>query len=269
METYIINKTTMKTTTKLSLLLSIFALITINTKELKSQTSPKDSIISSFLIETNLGFHLPGGDLAKRYGESSTGGFGLLYKTKKNFLFGVEYNLLFGSKVKIEEELFKNIMTSEGFVIDGDGLYAEIYTYERGFHTSAKVGKIFPLFGPNDNCGPFITFGVGMLQHRIKIVNMDNTAPAVGVDFRKGYDRMTSGISLHQQIGYFNIGNKKAFSFATSFESIQAFTLPRRPYQYDLMGPEENKTRIDLMFGVRLTWMVPIYRQASDGFYYN
>jgi len=260
----------MKKSTQIPVLILIFLTIFFqNLKQTQAQSSPKDSIISGFMIETSFGFHLPAGDLAQRYGESATGGFGIIYKTKKNYTFGVEYNFLFGSKVKIHDDLFKNIMTQEGFVIDGDGLYAEIYTQQRGFHANAKFGKIFPIFGPNDNCGPFINFGIGMLQHRIRIVNMENTAPQVGPDLRKGYDRLSSGISLHQQIGYFNIGNKKAFSFATSFEAIQAFTLPRRPYQYDLMGPEDNKIRVDLLFGMKLTWMVPIYRQASDGFYFN
>lgn len=233
-----------------------------------SQKLPKDSIISGFFIEANVSGHAPSGDLADRFGLSATGGFGLIYKTNKNFIFGVEYNLMHGSEVKIENQLFKNIQTKEGFIIDGNGMFAEVFTFQRGFHTNAKVGKIFPWFGPNENSGPFINIGVGMLQHRIRIVNVENTAPQLTEEFTKGYDRLSSGISLHQQIGYFNIGNRRSFSFAASFEAIQAFTRPRRIYQYDLMGPEDNKLRLDLLFGVRLTWMVPINRRQSDGYYY-
>ena len=236
---------------------------------LKSQISPKDSIIEGFMIDFHYGFHFPEGDLKDRFGNSSTAGAGVFYKTKKNFLYQINFNYEFGTDVKIEDELFENIYTSEKFIIDGDGLYAEHVTQERAWYVLGKVGKIFPIIGVNDNCGPFIMIGGGYLQHKIRITCQDNTAPQIKDDYKKGYDRLTGGYTLYQQIGYFNIGNKKAYSLTASFEIMEAFTKPMRNYQYDLMGPEPNKTRMDILWGFRLSWMIPLFKEPSDGYFTN
>ncbi len=234
---------------------------------LYAQVSTKDSIVSGFIIDVLYGFHLPGGDLSERFGISSAAGGAITYKTKKNFLFQLNFNYEFGGDVKIEDSLFKHLYTREGFIIDGNGMFAEVFTYERGWYPLAKAGKIFPLFGPNENCGPFLLLGGGYLMHKIRIYNPDQTAPQITGEYKKGYDRLTGGFCLSQQIGYFYIGNKKAYSFTASFEIIQAFTKPMRNYQFDLMGPEPQQTRLDILYGIRLSWMIPLFRQPSDGYF--
>jgi len=234
-----------------------------------SQVSPRDSIVSGFIIDVHYGFHLPGGDLKERFGASSAIGVGVLHKNKHNILYGLDFNYIFGSDVKIEDSIFSNLYTQDGFMIDGDGLYAEVFTYERGWFGQGKIGKVFPVFGPNDNCGPFIMLGAGYMMHKIRIYNQDMTAPQIKDEYKKGYDRLTGGICLSQQIGYLNIGNKKSYSFTASFEFIQAFSKPMRDYQFDLMGPESQETRMDLLYGIRLSWMIPLFRQPSDGYFVN
>jgi len=241
-------------------------LLLINTGTF-AQVSPKDSIVSGFIIDVHYAYHLSGGDLKERFGNSSAAGAGFLYKNKKNMLFGLDVNYNFGTDVKIEDSIFKHLYTQDGFIIDGDGLFAEVFTHQRGWTGMGKIGKVFPLFGPNDNCGPFIMLGGGYMMHKIRIYNQDMTAPQIKDEYKKGYDRLTGGMCLSQQLGYMHIGNKKAYSFTFSFEFIQAFTKPLREYQFDLMGPEPQDTRLDLLYGVRLSWMIPLFRQPSDGYF--
>lgn len=248
--------------------LSIFLLVCI-TGALSAQVSPKDSIVSGFMIDIHYSFHIPGGDMTERFGLNSAAGPAIRYKTKNNYIFELDGSYIFGNDVKIQDSILKDISTDEGWVIDGDGLYAEIFTFERGFTTSAKIGKLFPVWGPNDNCGIFFMLGGGYMQHKIRIYNQDMTAPQVKDDYKKGYDRLTGGFSASQQIGYFFIGNRKSYSFTASFEIIEGFTKPLRNYQYDLMGPEDDATRLDLLYGIRLSWMIPLFKQPSDGYYYD
>jgi len=251
-------------------LFAIYLLLVLAIPNLtKAQVSTKDSIVSGFIIDIHYGFHIPGGDLSERFGASMSAGTSLLYKTNKNFLFGLNFNYEFGNNVKIEDSIFKHLYTQDGFIIDGDGLYAEVFTHQRAWHGYGRIGKIFPIFGPNDNCGPFITFGAGYMMHKIRIYNQDMTALQIKDEYKKGYDRLTAGFSISQQIGYMHIGNKKSNSFTASFELIQGFTKPQRNYQFDLMGPESQKTRLDLMYGFRISWMIPLFRQPSDGYYTN
>jgi hypothetical protein len=245
----------------------VFALYLINPFHVSSQISTKDSIVSGFILDVNYSFHIPKKDLEERFGYSSTTGVSALYKTKKNLLYGLNFNYEFGGDVKIEDEIFKQISTTDGYIIDGDGLYAEVFTYERAWYAMGIIGKIFPIIGPNENCGPFFTLGGGYLQHKIKITNTENTAPQIKDEYKKGYDRLTGGYCLYQQLGYFNIGNKKGYSFSLSFEIIEAFTKPLRNYQFDLMAPEPNKTRTDILWGMRFSWMIPLIKQASDGYF--
>jgi hypothetical protein len=234
-----------------------------------SQVSTKDSIVSGFLIHFRYGNHIPGGDLSERFGSNFAVGTTVMYKNKHNFLFGIDYGYIFGNNVKNEEQYLKNILTSDGFIIDGDGLYTEVFFHQRGFYSTASIGKLFTVIGPNPNSGIWLALGGGMLQHKITLMNSDNTVNYFSKEYKKGYDRMANGACLKQQLGYFHIGNKKSYSFNIAFEFIQAFTKPRRNYQYDLMGKEHKNQRIDLMYGITFSWMIPLFKQSSDGYFYN
>lgn len=233
---------------------------------LEAQVSTKDSVVAGVLIEAHYGFHLPAADMAERFGVSSAVGPAVWYKTKKNWLIGIELNYEFGGNVKIEDSLFRHISTPEGFIIDGNGMYAEVFTYERGWHGYLKAGKIFPVVGPNPNCGLFFHSGIGGMVHKIRIYNQDQVAPQVSSDYKKGYDRLTGGIAFTQQFGYFNIGNRKTYSFIVSIEIIEGLTKPMRNYQYDLMGPEDDAIRLDILYGIRVSWMIPLFRQPATGY---
>ncbi len=251
------------------LLFIIFLSIFFAWSDLNGQVSPRDSIVSGFIIDVHYGFHIPEADLKERFGLSSGAGASFLYKTSNNLLVGLDLNYEFGGDVKIEDSIFANLYTDEGFIIDGDGLYAEVFTYERGWMGMGKFGVVMPLFGPNENCGPFLMLGAGYMMHKIRIYNQDMTAPQVKDEYKKGYDRLTGGIAMSQQLGYFFIGNKKSYSFTVSFEIIEAFTKPLRNYQFDLMGPEPQNTRLDILYGIRISWMIPLFKQPSDGYYTN
>ena len=229
------------------------------------QASLKDSCINMSLITISYGYQFPSGDLAKRFYSNSAIGAGYLFKTKKNWIFGADGFFMFRDKIK-ETDILKNISTSDGNIIDGNGLYADYNLYERGYNVGIKVGKIIPFYGPNKNSGITFLCGTGFLQHKIRIENPGNGAYQILGDYKKGYDRLTNGLSFSEFIGYTYLGNKKLLSFFAGFEFTQAFTQNRR-YNFDLMGYDNTK-RHDYLSGFKLGWVIPIYKQAPNKYYY-
>ena len=64
-----------------------FLLILGSFFELKAQANVRDSIIGAFVPHVSYSYQFPGGDITKKYGDNSTIGVGLRYKTVKNYIF--------------------------------------------------------------------------------------------------------------------------------------------------------------------------------------
>ncbi len=235
---------------------------------LKAQVNVKDSAINAPMFYFTYGFQLNSGDISKRFGGNSSVGGGFQYKIKKNWLFGAEYNYLFGGKVKDEASILSRISTSDGYVITSSGEYAQVNFTEAGYNMSVKIGKIFPVLSPNPNSGIMLTFQPGYLQHRIKITNPNNTAPQLKGDYKKGYDEMANGVSLTEFLGYFYMGNKRLYSFYAGFEFTQAFTKFRRAYNFNTMS-RDTEQKHDYFYTFRVGWLIPLYRRAPVGYYYK
>jgi hypothetical protein len=233
----------------------------------QAQVNIRDSAINAPMFYFTYGYQIVGGDVAKRFGNNSAVGGGFQFKTKSNWLFGAEYNYLFGGRIKDENSILSLISTSDGYVISSAGEYADIHFNESGNNMSVKVGKIIPVLNPNPNSGILITLQPGRLQHRIKIVNPNNTAPQLKGDYKLGYDEMANGVSLTEFLGYYYMGNKRLYSFYAGFEFTQAFTKFRRAFDFNTMSHDAGQKH-DYFYTFRVGWLVPLYRRAPAGYYY-
>lgn len=240
-----------------------FALLLILTISVKGQT---DSTRKFYFFGFSYGVQLPGADLANRFGINMNAGINFSYKTKSNWQFGFHGCYIFGDKIK-EKGILDSLKTSQGFIINKEGRESDIRLQERGFCTFLTVGKTYRWKQPNTNSGFHTSLGIGYLQHKIRIYNVGEPAPQINGDYVKGYDRLTSGVALQEFIGYSYFGHKKMLNFFVGLELIQAFTQSRRSYDFDLMRADTQK-RIDLLYGIRLGWSLPLYGKNRD-FYYN
>jgi hypothetical protein len=231
-----------------------------------SQNKLKDTTVFASLFHAAYSYQIPAGDLAKRFGGNSAIGGGFTIKTKGNWLFGAEGNYFFSSNIK-EDSILKHISTHDGYIIDGDGNYAYVHVYERGWNATVKAGKLFPVFGPNPNSGIAITLGLTFLEHKIRIENEGNTAPQLAPEYRRGYDRLTNGIGMTQFIGYMYLGNNKLINFFAGLEFTEAWTKNRRPFNFDTMS-KDNSNRFDMLSGIKLGWIIPIYKRVPPKYYY-
>jgi hypothetical protein len=242
-----------------------FLLFIFSVSAASAQKSIRDSI-SFPMVGASFQAQLPGGDMADRFGYNfNVGGF-FNFKLKNNWLCGVDGSFIFGNEVR--ENPISYMMTKDGYVINTSGLYATLSVYERGFHFSGKAGRIFNFFGPNPNSGLMTTIGAGILQHKIRIEEKDNAVPALKGDYRKGYDRLTNGLAITEFIGYVHCSNSRRINFFAGFELTQAFTKSRRDWDFATMM-KDDKSRVDLLYGVKVGWFFPIYKHVTTAYYIN
>ncbi len=231
---------------------------------LTSQVSVKDSSIYTPYIGVGFGYDLSAGDLVKRFGNSSAVTFNLDFKTKKYWVFGINGSYIFGKDVK--ESLFDSIATPSGAIIDANGAFADVRLFERGFTASASVGRMFAFKKPNPNSGIVLSVGAGFMQHKIRIETIGNTAPQLSKQYKKGYDRLSNGFLLSENLGYLYLSDNRLVNIYIGFECMQGFTQSRRSYDYDLMKQDTEK-RLDILYGGKLVWVLPLYKRAPQEFY--
>jgi hypothetical protein len=232
----------------------------------EAQISIKDSSMLVPMIQFSYAGQLPGGDLAKRFGFSNNLDLNFTVKTKKNWTFGVDFTYIFGNQLK--QSMLDSITTKvEHMVIDVNGELADVRFYERGFSTTAWVGKLIPIFDVNPNSGLVINLGAGFLEHHIKIDDIDNRSPQLAGVLKKGYDKLTNGPSVSEYVGYSFLSKSRYVNFFFGFEFMQAFTQGRRNWDYQ-EEKQDNAQRLDLLNGIRAGWTLPLYARAPKERYY-
>ncbi len=245
--------------------INLFLTLLVSPLLIFAQSSVKDSSISMLMIRPGIGLQMPGGDLSKRFGNNAVISMDVTYKHRKKWMLNAEGSFIFSNKIK-QANLFTHLINDQGIIIGDDGRVADIRVYERGYYITISSGLLFNFKKPNPNCGIFVTTGVGYIQHKIRVEDYTKTVPALRDDYKKGYDRLTNGICLHESVGYLFISNYRLVNFYFAADAVQGFTKSRRTYNFDDMGSENNQ-RLDLLFGARIGWVLPLYRQAPEKFY--
>ena len=236
-------------------------------QSLLSQEKEAESPLTIPMVYASYGFFFPGGDMADRFGSASVLGPGFMVKNSTNWIYGLHYDYLFGNNVKDGFSILENLLTSEGILINGDGVPATVALFERGHLVSGRFGKLFPVTRTNLNSGVFFTVGLGYLTHKIKIEVENQSAPQLKGDYRRGYDRLTGGFMLNQTIGYMYFGKARLMNLFIGVEITEAFTKSLRDYHFDTMAGDDSK-RFDLMVGPRISWIIPFRKRLAKEFYY-
>jgi len=210
-------------------------------------------------------YQIPGGDIAKRFGNHSGVGFGGLLKTKTNWVISSEASLLFEGDIK-ELNILNNLTVGSdggGFIVNASGTPGDYSVNMRGFSTFVKAGRLFPLSEMSKNQGILLELGVGFLQHKINIQTQSNDIPQLNQEYRKGYDRLTNGIAFNQFVGYYFHSQNRFVNFYAGIDISEAYTKNRRGYNYDLMAYDKEAKK-DFIAAFRFGWMIPIYMFAKS-----
>ncbi len=234
-----------------------------------SQRDVSTEAIRTPWIGIHYGLSSPTNSLSERFGLLNNLGFNAGYKTKKNWFIGSDLNFFFGNQIKTGD-IFGNLRDSYGNISDINGDVGAILLYSRGYNTNFSIGKIFPVFGCNPNSGIFIQGGFGYMQYHIRVETNKQVIPQVELDYRKGYDRLTGGVTTHQFLGYSYMSNSGSINVYAGFYFLQGYTYNQRNIFFDQPTiPVSKSLRHDNLYGFRFGWVIPIYKSKPKDFYYN
>ena len=138
--------------------------------------------------------------------------------------------------------------------------------FERGYTLEGNVGKIIPAFGSNPNSGIYVRLGAGFMQHKIRITDTEGIIYQVNEGYAKGYDRLSNGLMLSQYVGFLNIDPRHLLNFHVGLLAQEAFTQNRRSWNFDERRQDTDK-RLDILIGLRATWMLPFFSKNEQRFY--
>jgi len=222
----------------------------------------------AILVSVNYAVQWPGADLRSRFGFNFNVGGMLEYITyESNWIFGLQGGYLFGNTVK--EDVLLPLLTFDGGIIGNDRRFADIQLRQRGFFVGGHVGKLVNIGAANPRSGLRLSLGAGLLQHFIRIQDDPNRSVfQLSPEYKKGYDRLANGFALQQFIGYQVLSRNKLINFYIGGEFTQGFTRNRRSFDFNERR-DINSQRIDLLYGIRVGWILPFYfGRGSDEIYY-
>lgn len=255
MEGILMTSKTLKFKFILVLLLLVSSTISITAQK---EAEPVDRSMFGFHI--GYGITFPGGDLADRFGNALKFSLGIEQNTFSNFVYGIDFDFGFGKEVK--EDPLQNYKTENGVVIGIDGLGGDIFLRSRQLYLGALFGKIIT-FSPESKSGIRLTAGAGLLNHYIRFNDEVNTIGQVAGVYGSGHDRLSRGFALKQQVGYQIHSDDGLLNLSLDFEFTQGFTRQIREYNFDT-GEQVTGNRLDLIYGVKLNWSLPLFTSTSS-----
>lgn len=237
----------------------------------QAQLNVKDSSIAIPWVSVQYGFNLTRGDLLQTHGHFNHVGMFAGYKTKSNWVYGIDGSFMFGNDVKrSHQDLFGHLMDEKGAITDQNGDQAVVVTGSRGLHVNLNAGKILPIFSPNPNSGIYVNVGAGFLAHKIRVETQDHVVPLLELDYRKGYDRLVQGVNASAFLGYAYMASESFVKFYAGFYAQNGFTHNMRTIFFDepdLAVPTDQRN--DLQYGIRFGWLIPIYQRQPKEFYFD
>lgn len=260
----------------------VLALAAVSTFAQTPRNIAKEAIPVS-MFQVTYAAQFPALDTKNDYGFTNTIGGSFIHKTQGNWLFTGNGNFIFGNKIKGSriDLLGESITTLYGEVIGGGGIPTSLAFFQRGLHFQAEVGKLFPL-APNPNSGIFVQLGAGYLWNRLRIdyqIETQNPPLPLMDDYQYGYDKMRGGFALHAEAGYLILSNTRVYNLSVSLEATYARTKSLRDYDFRVFYDENGEPHImgyndkshrfnDFYYGIRVSWMIPVYQRQPDEYYY-
>ena len=214
----------------------------------------------------NYNYQIPIGTIANVYGDNSAVGASYFFETSNNLIFGVEASYMFGINIK-NPNIFNNISTENGAIIDANGYYANVKTMQRGFNSHLFSGYAFHFF-KNNLSGIYISQGIGYLQHQIFIDTKNQTIPQLNEEMKKGYDRFSNGLSTKFCFEYKYYHRKGKFQISSGVNYIIAYTKNQRIYDFAKNEYYQNKRTLDQLLGLKIEIIIPINRKNKEEFHY-
>jgi len=213
-----------------------------------------------FGITIGVGYDIPSADLGKRFGNNNEINVGFEYQFgNSKWITSFETDFFFGNKVK--EDVLLPLRLDNGLILGINGAYANVFLRQRGVHIGLMLEKV--VF-PNENgSGLRLGTGIGVLNHYIRIQDDSRSVPQLANDYKKGYDRSARGLAIKERISYHFVTQSKRVNFSVGIEFTQGFTNNLRAINFDT-ALSDNDARLDLLYGLNLKWVIPIFHSSVE-----
>jgi len=205
------------------------------------------------VFDFNYGLVIPMADLGDRFGSFSSIGLGYSIINKNDLQYGLNGQFFYGNK--INEDVLSELRGSLDVIIGADGRDAVLFMRSRGIDLTASVAKIMA-FKKGSRSGLKLGLGIGFTAYKIRIQDDSRSLAQTVEEYLEGYDRMVSGPSANQFIGYQRVDKSRRFNFFAGLNIKEAFTKHRRNFNFRLDPVEANKNRLDLSLGFQVGLML-------------
>ncbi|PPK88685.1 hypothetical protein CLV84_1655 [Neolewinella xylanilytica] len=221
----------------------------------------------ALLFSFGYGPFVTAGDLADRFG----GGFAVdggvdFLPDRKNWQIGVMARFGFGSTVR--EDVLAGLRTDGGFLIGNQRQPAQVELRQRHLFLGPRFGYTFPL-GSNSRAGLKTTTAIGYFFSRIRFQEDPvQYVPQLDPAVQAGYDRLAGGPAIYQFVGYQQLALNRRLNFYVGGELLAGFTRSLRSYDIALGSPPPGAGRSDIVLGLRVGLIIPIYLGAGEAIFY-
>jgi len=244
-------------TGSLVLLFVLMAVLAMSQQKVEKQSDDD----AAFLFGLEYAYDFAGGDMKARYGNNLDVGAKLSYLFKNtSFQLGLKANYLFGDTVK--QDVLAHLRDGNGYILGVNGTYGQVKMRERGFQIGAFASNVFSFGKLNTRSGIRVDLGVDILQHWIRLQDDNNTVAQFDDPYDKGYDRLTNGFGLNEFIGFQYMSSNRRVNYYIGFDFSQAWTESRRDFDFATQSSLEGQ-RLDLLFGIKAGWILPVYRESQ------
>lgn len=214
-----------------------------------------------FLIDFSYGMQLPLADMQENFKYNFNLGGKVQYILSNNLAVGLVGDWQFVDDIKTD--VVANLREEEGFLINEFGELSDVQLGQRGFFLGASVSYLIPMLKNYKRSGIEVRLEGGYQQHWVRIEVIGGDVYGLTPEYKKGYDRMTTGPAFRQYIGYRHLDKNRLLNFFGGFDIMQAFTQNRRGFNFDT-GQADTRNRIDILVGFRLGLTLPLYIYTPD-----
>lgn len=228
-----------------------------------AQTNPSEKPINIVLIETGAQFNTPLFDLKEKFGYFTSANVSCKFKSNKNWTLGLTGTYNFGNQLKSDP--VSSLRNSFGLFITESGTVTEVNAFLTSFQGMLKAGWLFTSKKKNPNSGLLAEIGIGLTSYKYRFKVLDGSIPLLDKQNTKGYDQLTIGTTYALNIGYLHLSDNARINYYLGTEFGMILGNGQRTWLYNNNVAGNFKT-FDGYLGLKLIWILPLYRRAENDF---